>query len=214
MPPCHCELRVAGYRSIRDLTLPLGPVNVLTGPNGCGKSNLYRAMFLLARAAEGGFGPAIAGEGGMPSVLWAGREKVRLTRRAKPRRVVISFAMDDYGYELQFGLPASGTPSIEPSMFLLDREVKAESVWIDGPRGRRVALMERDHSAVSMRDAEGRMAPYPLGLYKSGSRRSPRFASRTCIRNSLRYRLRCGNGVSTTSSVQTRTRRYVSRKSA
>ena len=163
------ELRVAGYRSIRDLTLPLGPVNVLTGPNGCGKSNLYRAMFLLARAAEGGFGPAIAGEGGMPSVLWAGREKVRLTRRAKPRRVVLSFAMDDYSYELQFGLPASGTPSIEPSMFLLDPEVKAESVWIDGPRGRRVALMERDHSAVSMRDAEGRMAPYPLGLYKSES---------------------------------------------
>lgn len=49
------ELRVAGYRSIRNLRMPLKRLNVLTGPNGCGKSNLYNAVFLLAKTASGGF---------------------------------------------------------------------------------------------------------------------------------------------------------------
>ena len=79
------ELHVEGYRSIRRLRLRLGKVNVLTGPNGCGKSNLYQAVFLLAKAAEGSFARAIAEEGGMPSVLWAGVQK-RRTRRKEPRR--------------------------------------------------------------------------------------------------------------------------------
>ena len=44
-------LRVAGYRSVRELRLRLRDINVLTGPNGSGKSNLYNSVFLLAKAA-------------------------------------------------------------------------------------------------------------------------------------------------------------------
>ena len=49
------QLSVSGYRSIRQLTLKLRGINVLVGPNGCGKSNLYNGMLLLARAASGRF---------------------------------------------------------------------------------------------------------------------------------------------------------------
>ena len=63
---------VKGYRSIRDLYLQLGRINVLVGPNACGKSNLYNAMYLLHAAAGGQFAQAIATEGGMASALWAG----------------------------------------------------------------------------------------------------------------------------------------------
>jgi len=75
------KLNIEGYRSIRDLSLNLLPINVLTGPNGCGKSNLYNSLVLIARAAEGRLARAIAEEGGTPSVFWAGGERVRLQRK-------------------------------------------------------------------------------------------------------------------------------------
>jgi len=46
-------LAVHGYRSLRDVVLDLGRVTVITGANGTGKSNLYRAFHLLADTASG-----------------------------------------------------------------------------------------------------------------------------------------------------------------
>lgn len=37
-------LAISNYRSIRDLVMPLGALNLVTGANGSGKSNLYRAL--------------------------------------------------------------------------------------------------------------------------------------------------------------------------
>ncbi|HYO80304.1 MAG TPA: recombinase RecF, partial [Bryobacteraceae bacterium] len=99
------ELTVEAYRSIRDLRLQLRNINVLTGPNGCGKSNLYHSMFLLAKAATGGLSAAIAQEGGMPSVLWAGPEGRRTSRKSKPKRLALGIRTDDFAYNLQLGLP-------------------------------------------------------------------------------------------------------------
>ena len=44
-------LAVSGYRSLRNLVLPLDRLNVVTGANGSGKSSLYRALRLLGDAA-------------------------------------------------------------------------------------------------------------------------------------------------------------------
>jgi predicted ATPase len=166
------ELSVYGYRSIRQLTLKLRGVNVLVGPNGCGKSNLYNAMLLLARAAAGGFARAIAGEGGMPSVLWAGVQK-RYGHRAEPRRVKLAAQMDDFGYELQCGLPKSGPPqggkdhegfALPKSQFLLDPQIKSESIWLKGERGRRTVMMDRSGPMTTLRNVKGRMTAYPVTL--------------------------------------------------
>ena len=46
-------LAVAGYRSLQQLVLPLGPLTLISGANGSGKSNLYRALALVAAAARG-----------------------------------------------------------------------------------------------------------------------------------------------------------------
>ncbi len=158
------ELTVSGYRSIRRLRLELGPVNVLTGPNGCGKSNLYNAVFLIAKAAGGSFARAIAEEGGMPSVLWAGVQK-RLRSKPEPRRVIIGALIGDYGYELQCGLPKSGPPTAA-SRFLLDPQIKEESVWL---AGQRTVMMRRRGPLAELRDAGGRMVNYPVALLASES---------------------------------------------
>jgi predicted ATPase len=83
------SLHIAGYRSVRDVWLKLSQVNVLVGPNGCGKTNLYRALYLLSAAAAGQFARTLAEEGGMPSVLWAGQ------RTGGPVRMTVGVQVDD-----------------------------------------------------------------------------------------------------------------------
>jgi predicted ATPase len=96
------RIHVTGYRSVRNLRFQLGPINVLTGPNGCGKSNLYTSLVLLSRAAQGQLARAIASEGGTASILWAGVQK-RITSKST-RRVSLEVEFGEYGYNLTFGL--------------------------------------------------------------------------------------------------------------
>src|SRR3712207_5765321 len=67
---------VHGYRSLRELRVPLARITLVTGANGTGKSSLYRALRLLADCAEGQVIGSLAREGGLPSTLWAGPEVI------------------------------------------------------------------------------------------------------------------------------------------
>jgi predicted ATPase len=75
-------LAVSGYRSLRDVVVPLAGLNLVTGPNGSGKSNLYRALRLLADVAQGRAIASLAQEGGLTSVLWAGPEQIARSVKA------------------------------------------------------------------------------------------------------------------------------------
>ncbi|HEX2573073.1 MAG TPA: AAA family ATPase [Polyangia bacterium] len=154
----HIEaLEVAGYRSLRRLRLPLGPVSVITGPNGSGKTNLYRALYLLHAAAQGTLARTLASEGGMPSALWAGgREK-------GPVRMSVGVELGDLSYSLALGLPNPPAGS-----FLLDPVVKEEQVLFREGR-RKIELMSRKARSVWLRDAEGERQVYPADLWEAES---------------------------------------------
>ncbi len=155
------HLHVEGYRSIRNLRLDLGAANVVLGPNGSGKTNLYRSLYLLAEAAHGRFARALANEGGMPSALWAG------ARRKGLAQVVVGATIDAFSYELACGLPQVGSLMWEghgkPSRFTLDPRIKQESAsFHDGKRS--TPLLERKNATTWLRDADGARVTYPIAL--------------------------------------------------
>ncbi|MFL6385901.1 MAG: AAA family ATPase [Terriglobales bacterium] len=154
------EIHVTGYRSVRNLRLHLSQINVLTGANATGKTNLYNSVFLLAKAAAGGFAQVIAEEGGMPSVLWAGARKSRSmgTIRMEGVRMTLGIKTDTFSYELICGLPKQS--SGEKSAFSLDPEVKEERVWMDAPHGLKVTFFERSPKGAWILDNDERLADY------------------------------------------------------
>ena len=74
-------IAVRGYRSLREVLLPLEQLTVITGANGTGKSSLYRALMLLADCGRGEVIASLAREGGLQSALWAGPEQTSGARR-------------------------------------------------------------------------------------------------------------------------------------
>ena len=158
-------LAVANYRSINTLVLPLGRLNLVTGANGSGKSNLYRALRLLAETAQGGVVNALAREGGLDSTFWAGPETlsrrmlsgevpVQGGPRKEVRRLRLGFAGDDFSYAISLGLPESnsGESRDAPSAFALDPEIKRECIWAGASFRPASLLVDRAGSMVRMRE--------------------------------------------------------------
>ncbi|MEU6712777.1 AAA family ATPase [Nonomuraea sp. NPDC046802] len=69
------SLEVENFRSLRQVILPLGPVNVLVGPNGAGKTNVLEVFRFLADIVHTDLVPALDERGGFERfVLQGGTE--------------------------------------------------------------------------------------------------------------------------------------------
>ncbi|GAB47347.1 AAA family ATPase [Mobilicoccus pelagius] len=158
----YSVLAVAGYRSLRDVVVPLGRLTVVTGANGSGKSNLYRALRLLADCGQGRVVASLAREGGLASALWAGPAtlggarrtgRVEGTRRSEPVSLRLGIAGEENGYLVDLGLPAQAPGA--GSFFLRDPEIKREAVFAGPVMRPATLLLRRRRLSVEFRSDDG-----------------------------------------------------------
>jgi predicted ATPase len=152
--PVLDRITIAGYRSICQLQFKLERLNIVCGPNGSGKSNLYKALRLFARSAQGGLAKAIAQEGGMPSILWAG------PRKKGPVRLRLAARSDQFNYEVSLGLPRPDCTTAFPT----DPEVKEEFVWSGQQRRKGNTYFERSTSGAWVMNRDGGRTSYSGNL--------------------------------------------------
>ncbi len=149
-------LAVSGYRSLRDLVVPLGRLTLVTGANGSGKTSLYRALRLLAETAQGRLVVALAAEVGLTSTLWAGPETIGRAVRAgryavegTVRRESVSlklgFSGEAFGYAIDLGMPDPLHP------FPRDPAIKVETMWTGEVLGRHNLIAERRGQMIRLR---------------------------------------------------------------
>ena len=155
-------IAIRGYRSLRDIALPLSPLTVVTGANGTGKSSLYRALRLLADCGRGEVIGSLAREGGLQSALWAGPEnpagarrtgKVQGTTRTRSISLEMGYAADDFGYLVDLGLPQMAGIK---SMFGRDPEIKREAVFVGAAPRPNAMLVRRGGPLAEARAQSGR----------------------------------------------------------
>lgn len=88
----HLEhLSIYGFKSIRKLeNFELRPLNILTGANGAGKSNLLSLLKMLSALSRRRLQLFVKNEGGPDALLFGGR---KLTSKLE---VALSFENDRY----------------------------------------------------------------------------------------------------------------------
>src|SRR5436309_2958574 len=69
------QLTIKNYKSIRDQTLKLAPLNIFIGGNGSGKSNFLGFFHFLNRVVSGGLQTHTGVAGGADSLLHFGRKR-------------------------------------------------------------------------------------------------------------------------------------------
>lgn len=154
------RIAIAGYRSIRSIILRLGQLNVVTGANGSGKSNLYRALRLIADAADGRLAESLAREGGFDSVRWAGPKK----NGKDPVSLRLGLTADPLSYCFDLGLPQ---PS--ESMFDGDPEMKRECLWRGVGMEPRNLCADRRGGTLRCRGASGKWQDIEMLLSRQSS---------------------------------------------
>jgi predicted ATPase len=176
-------LAISGYRSLRNVVLPLGQLNLVTGANGAGKSSLYRALRLLADAALNAVVGSLAREGGLPSTLWAGPETIARSVRlgehpvqGTPRQQTVSLKLGFSGTPFSYCIDL-GYPPPAQLAFPLDPAIKRECIWHGAVYRRAAVLVDRKNRLVQLAPSKTEKHEEPVLLTKELSSTDSMLAS-------------------------------------
>ena len=96
------RIRIAGFGSLADVSFEPGPITVLIGANGSGKSNLLRVLRMVSAMLSGSLQRFMAEAGGASSCLYYGAKRTK--------QMVLDFDLvlggQAYRYRAQLGFAA------------------------------------------------------------------------------------------------------------
>ncbi|WP_028647596.1 AAA family ATPase [Nocardiopsis sp. CNT312] len=166
------ELEVQNFRSLRQASIPLGPLNVLVGPNGAGKTNLLDVFRFLADIIQTDIEPALAARGGFESTAFRGGSRtpglIRIRLKATWTRHSSPGAPDEYELEIK--------RRKRDERFVLSRQESFQFKRVKG-RGRRITIQGKEAQVVDMRQG-GNEDVHSIGLqrFSSGLSTLPRLS--------------------------------------
>lgn len=99
------SIHIQGYKSIRDATIELRPINILIGGNGSGKSNFLSFFEFLNRIGEMRLQYYVALNGGMEKMLHKGPNVTKniISRITFPSKISTEKSLSYYEFELAMG---------------------------------------------------------------------------------------------------------------
>lgn len=179
MPGQLLELHVENFRSLRDVTIPLGPLTVLVGANGVGKSNVLKVFDLLADIIRTDLEPALEGRGGFDEVAFWGGVKPPTTLRIRLKGTWTihssSNAPDEYDLKVRrYSAPSNR----DHGRYRLTRSESFQFKRTKG-RGRRITVSGERATVVDTRSSTKLEDSSEFGIQRlsSGLSTLPRLAS-------------------------------------
>lgn len=142
------RLHIRNFKSLRDVEIRLGSLNVLAGPNMSGKSNIidvFRFLHEMIFPQSGTVGTlyALAQRGGVEEVLWKGGDEKLLTILLEGRED--SSPNREFTYELKLLTGAGGFVSIQDESLSVPQE------------GSLAQLIVKQQGSMQLRNIDGKI---------------------------------------------------------
>jgi len=118
------RLAVRGFKSIQEMDIELGPINVLIGANGAGKSNLASFFPMVNALSTGSLQDWVVRSGGANALLHYG------VKRTASVEAAIEFQSGSETITYQVTLAATAPDTLNPTI-----EAVSPGLGLPGPRG-------------------------------------------------------------------------------
>jgi len=142
------SVRFEHFKSLDDVALPLGPVNILIGMNAAGKSNVIDGLRVLSEAVQSDVETTVSRRGGVNSVVFRGS-------RSKTFAIEITYIVpdpsaphssSDMAYRVEVG-DHEGSPAVLEELLRLKRkrnEPGRAKIWLSARLGEGRAVRDAE----------------------------------------------------------------------
>ncbi|MDX3323519.1 MULTISPECIES: AAA family ATPase [Streptomyces] len=176
MPGRLLELHVENFRSLRDVTVPLGPLTVLVGPNGVGKSNLLKVFDLLSDIIRTDLQPALDARGGFDEVAFWGGPKPPTSMTIRLKATWTTHASANAPDEYDLTVRRRKHPGSDDAYSL--SRIESFAFKRTQGRGRRITVSGEEAKVVDKRAGkESDSGSFGIQRLSSGLSTLPRLAS-------------------------------------